>query len=358
MSIRWIESFGVNASVDPTLRKYAAGTVCEAGTTFVAGRFGGLAMRADPGTFNILRSPVLASGGGLPSWTCGMAFRASSGAIYEGGSWWLFRWLDSSDLEQITLRIVNGQTGYAKLRVTRGTDIVIESDEFPIPTEWNYVEWAVTAHGSAGTVEVRLNHDVVISLSGINTSENGDVNTYSAEFGCGSSVGQTFDICDIYATVNDASADTDLDGFLGAVCAVSVFPTSDEDPSEMTPSAGTDKFAVVDDPATTAAPETDYNEGATGEEQFHGLDRLSGIEGDVLGVQIDNTLFLDGAGSETLTSYHRRKDLVAAQSMGASAVVSTTPDVPYLAPKQADPYSGFRFHIDDIEQGQVGVGVS
>ena len=351
MTLLWMEGFELHEHVTALGRKYDAGSTNVAGAVFAAGRRFGRAMRAPSNERTVLRTPYMS---GEVRFTQGMAFRMTGGVYNSGGgTWWLFGFYEDPAGAQTKLEMITGPsgTGFVKLRVSLAGNPLGESQEFPTPSNWNYLEWRVYLHASAGTVEVRLNQAVIISLTGINTGVSGNIH---AEFGCGAETSQQFDIDDMYV-LDDGGTDTEYQSFLGDVCVKGALPTSDGSPSAWTPSTGTDRYAVVDDAPTTAAPEDDYLSDTGYVQQMVGLNSLQEVISDVLGIQIDALHRIDaGPGFETLEIRHSATLGGTPQLIGAGLTNSTTPD--YLSEvAQQDPATSKRFDIDAIAQGYIGV---
>lgn len=353
MSLRWFEGFETYQEEVTFLTKYTgAGTVYQGGETFVSGRVFGSAIRADPGTQTIFELPAQAA---QSSWTCGIAFKSAS-TIYAGDDWWLFRLSDGAT-EQVSLWLADGATsGTYVLQVRQDATILGVSKEFPASGEWRYVEWQVVHSATVGTVEVRLDGVVVLTLSGIDTAPSGSADSDTISFGMGADVGN-FDIDDVYI-LDDQGSDIMFQSFLGPVVVQGFRPVEDASPNEMTPSTGSDHFAVVDDAVSVSSPESDYLEGSGGDQEFFGLGSAGVVQGGVLGARLDVISLLDGAGSETLTAYHRRKRRGStqdpAQSIGSDTIDSTTIMGSSFV-VQADPFNGERLSIEDVEHGSFGV---
>jgi hypothetical protein len=157
---------------------------------------------------------------------------------------------------------------------------------------WYYLEFKVYIHASAGTVDVHVNGQSEISLTGLDTQAlSGDAIADNIQFNLNHSVGLLYDdiyICDGTAGVNS---------FLGPSKVESLRPDTD-DTVAWTPSTGVDNYALLAEQAPTI---TTYVEGDTiTESDLYAYEALSVITGDIAGIQLNTGVALDAAGARQL----------------------------------------------------------
>lgn len=346
MAVVWIEGFETHRHATALGRKYHSGSSINT-VTFQSGRLFGYSMRAQDDTVSFLRTPALAAATTL---TAGLGFRCT-GAVYTAASWSLLNFLDTSLNEEIEVQIADGASGYLKLLVVQGGLTLAESVEFPVSSDWRHLEAQVVSDGSAGTIEVRLNQETLISLSSLNTSGSGNDLGY-VEFGCTQKAGSVFEVDDLYVT-DQSGDDSNTQGFLGNVCVEGVLPNADGSDLDWSPSTGSDHFAVVDDDPTTSSPETDYLE--AGGIDYLKYPRPQEAGGGLVGLQVDLLAFLSTAGSEALKLLHL-KDGTAAQIGSNITVTSTSPDMFNVTlDKDPDKPDDTPFDVDYVSEDEHGL---
>jgi hypothetical protein len=163
-------------------------------------------------------------------------------------------------------------------------------------TNWNYVEIKATIHSTTGSIAVRINgtNEASLSLTGINTRNGGTsgaVNVVSIGSGSGFwGFIDDFYICDTNGTRNN--------DFLGDCRIDTIYPTSDGNYSQFTPSTAGAHWSLVDE---TAPNTTDYVSSATvGQRDSFGFTDLSALAIDtVYGVQVNLAAMNSDAGARS-----------------------------------------------------------
>lgn len=121
---------------------------------------------------------------------------------------------------------------------------------------WYYLEFKTVIHGSAGSVEIRVNSVSQFSATGLNTV-NPNYSTYTtatrAVFGQGGS--GVADFCDLY--VLDGGGAAPHNTFYGDIRIDCHYPTADGANTGSTPSSGSLRYAMVDEHAPN--DDIDYN---------------------------------------------------------------------------------------------------
>lgn len=190
---------------------------------------------------------------------------------------WPIKILDGATT-QITLQVDTG--GYIKVK-RNATLIGASAAGVITSTEWFYLEIKVKFHTTVGTVDIRVNGVNVLSLTDVNTDESDSASCTTLRIAGGyDNVGSTlFDdlyVCNTLGAVNN--------DFLGDVRIATLYPTSDGNSSDFTPSTGTDHYALVDEPQLVG--DTDHNEsGTVGHKDLYGMTTYDGSD-TILGVQV------------------------------------------------------------------------
>jgi len=182
-----------------------------------------------------------------------------------------------------------------------------------------YIEFKVTIANSisAGSCKVRINGADVITVATSQDLQN-TANASANQFILGienSSATVTFD--DVY--ICDQAGSTNND-FLGDVRVDTIYPTSDGNYSQFTPSTGTSHFALVDE---TTPNTTDYNDGSTvSDRDSYGMGNLAALTSQtVYGVQVNAAILKDDAGAKSACTMVRSS---STNADGASAALGTS----------------------------------
>lgn len=172
---------------------------------------------------------------------------------------------------------------------------------------WIFIEVKVVIHASAGSVEIRVNGDTLLSISGVVTSSAG--NAYANLIGVGQPSGQS----DPSVSAADGQLHTDwymCDGtgttnndFLGDCVVECLLPTGAGAESQWTPSAGSN-YENVDE--ALANGDTDYNKSNTvGQVDTYAMADLVSATGLIYGVQYVQYARKDNAGTRKIAGVAR-----------------------------------------------------
>lgn len=162
---------------------------------------------------------------------------------------------------------------------------------YPHGLGYVYVEVYATIHDSAGVVKIAINGLTVLNLTGIDTRNGGTAGWTNFSISTPGSV-HTTDLDDIYCC--DGSG-TRNNNFLGDTRIDVHRPDSDGSHSDSTPSAGTDRYATVDDTTPSA---TDYNSLVNvGDKDTLGLQSLIPTGRELYGVQVSAMALKSDAGT-------------------------------------------------------------
>lgn len=152
---------------------------------------------------------------------------------------------DGSNAQQI--RIVIESTG--AISAYKGGDPVAlgTSSELITANGWNHLEAKVVVDDTTGAVEVRLNGVTILNLSGVNTDPNGsgEVSQYQTCNQTNRGADGSWYIDDVIAWDDSGSSNND---FIGDKKVFTDFPDADTADVDWVPSAGSDLFAMIDDP--------------------------------------------------------------------------------------------------------------
>ena len=330
MALLFCESFDWSTTSADYLAKWAGGLAGGSVIVGAGGRNGSNGMNYDNG--------ALTKGVGTPAtFISGFAYKWGSagarvfGVAYDGASLQDDLYVDATGL----------------LSVRRGGSVVLATSTRAIAlSQFYFIEWKVFIHASAGTVEVRVNDEVWISATGLNTQAT--ANAYVTSVGIaapGGSSLQTFDdfyICDTTGTANTT--------FLGDIRVQAILPTGAGATTGWTPSAGAN-YQNVDEAAENG--DTDYNSTATaGAIDTFAMGNVSPSTGSVKGVQHQPVVRKDDAGTRTVAPIARigATDHVA----GAGVNVNTT-YAPVVVMAETSPATGAAWTIAEVNAAEFGV---
>lgn len=182
-----------------------------------------------------------------------------------------------------------------------------------------YVEVKTKIDDTTGTVEVKVNGASVLSLTGQDTRNGGNASVTGISF---RGIVNTSKVDDLY--VCDTSGSTNND-FLGDIRVDTLFPTSDGNYTQFTPSTGTSHYQLVDESTPNT---TDYNDGSTvGDRDSYGMGDLSALTSStVYGVQVSVAINKDDAGSKSAATFVRSSGTNgdgSSVALGTSQVIVT-----------------------------------
>jgi len=159
---------------------------------------------------------------------------------------------------------------------------------------WHYLEYKVYCHDSSGTVDVQLDGENILSLTGVDTLQDatGYLGTIVLRAPRSSSSGNVHGAIDDLYILDGAAG---LSDFLGPVKVETLRPTGDTATINWTTSSGSDHYALVDENPVNAS---DYVYSATANQEdkytLTNLTYLSSINGVQLGIMAQ----LDGPGTK------------------------------------------------------------
>jgi hypothetical protein len=304
------------------------------GGSFIAGRLGGKAFRASgPNNLTSISMP------NTQTWIIGAAL--------------LFTHIEDSTFLRIfdgaTAQIAIAQTGTGALTIARGGTVIATSAAVLSTGIWHYLELKVTIDPTAGSYELRLNGETILSATGVDTAES--ANAYADKFAIGQSSITTgyvsFD--DIYVLNNAGTFNND---FLGDVAVFTRYPTSDEAVS-FTPSTGAANYPLVGQVSTGDA---DYVSSATpGDTDVYGLSPLSTPSTTlvVAGVAVGARGWKTDAGDRTA-----RVNLLSGSSTLSGATIAITASPMWFEKiTETDPATSGAWTVSGVEAIRAGIEV-
>lgn len=156
------------------------------------------------------------------------------------------------------------------LELKRGSTVLDETD----PAVWedttgafHYFELKVVFHNSTGSIELRRDEEVLLTLTGQDTINGGTGVIDRVTFGPTQNNANSQHIDDIY--IMDGSGSSPYTDYLGDVHVVDLLPNGNGNSSQFDGSDGnsTDNYLLVDDPLNAAPVTSDYVESSTAAEK-------------------------------------------------------------------------------------------
>lgn len=300
MALLWLDGFegfttnGNRTVLDPV---YDFSGATGTGEVFVRapGRTGGKRIEhseagSQIGVPEMIRLPIT-SPTSEDTWVVGFAHYVDWTATKETE---LLQFLDSGASAMVTLKL-RGGTIHARRGDIDGT--ILGVADAIVPTKvWHYIECKVRFHDSSGTVEVRVNGETVLNLTGQDTKP-GSATSPSLVYICGSN--SNMDTwCDDYYIL-DAAGATHND-FLGDCAIRQLKPNGNGTTNDFVGSDGdsTDNYLLVDDDDPDS--DTTYSGSATvGEKDLYALEDVADTPATIHGISVVSFGKKTDAGAKT-----------------------------------------------------------
>lgn len=217
---------------------------------------------------------------------------------YEFGNWDILRFLNVDGNVHTCIR--NTSSGTSRV-ANGGATILGQIPKLYGPT-WQYLQMKVYIHDTLGTVELRLNGEVILNLSNVDTrNHTTDANCYGIIFGCSQNL-KWSDIIIMDSVDGTATQGAAYNDIIPPVRVSTLPVTGAGNYSQFTPSAGSN-YQNVDD----ASPDSDttYNESSTvGHiDTFAFTDAPAGAA--IKAIQVCSDVRLTDAASRTIRSKWR-----------------------------------------------------
>ena len=336
MSLVWMDGFegygtgATNPSVQ-LARRYAVGDTQY--FSIVAGRTGGYAVKSVNGSY-YFQTPALTTNGTM---IVSFGYRTDY-AIQSYNICFLF----DGDTQGMGLALTAG----GDIQVCRGGAVLATTTGLACVTNtWYFIEFKVVC-GSAGSYELRVNGNTVLSATGVNTQAGSHAYHDRVRFMGGpycNPCTDDFYVCDGAGSVNN--------DFLGNNKIVGVLPDANGDASQWTGSGSGDHYTEVNE--NPPDDDTTYVEDATsGDKELWGYAALSNL-GVIRGIQISTEARVTDVQPLTLKTVAKS---AGTESADAGQVVSTTPYGTYLRLMETD-HSGNPWTMASVNGTQFGVEV-
>lgn len=250
-------------------------------------------------------------------------------------------------------------SGFLELRRTSitGTLLATSSGHTPITINnlWHsFQAKAVLRSDGAGSCEVRLNGVAVINFTGQTAGTTGDVTHigfHGPAGGSGNLVVDDFWICDgVDATATQGAPNNN---FLGDLKVTTLFPTSEGDTLQFTPSTGTAHYSLVDEnPVNT----TDYVSSLTvGQRDLYNVGDLVATATAPVAVRVGLYAQKSDAGTASIKTLIKENGTLTA---GAVQPLLTSWSGFYGSIRTKKPSNDTPWTVADVNGLQVGVEVA
>lgn len=247
---------------------------------------------------------------------------------------------------QIGLHVRSG--GYLTvLRSTSNTEIARSAEPLLIEDAWKYIEMKVYISSTSGTVDVRVDGQDVINLSGINTNPLGitDQTATTTGFGTGWVDADGQGLTDYYVCDGQGSLNND---FLGDVEVQTLYPNAAGNNSQWTPLSG-DNYTNVDESVSDNDTSYVYASSA-GTIDTYEYDSMTAVSGVVHGIQHNIWARKAMSGSVSVAPVTRPN---ATDYTGESQTVAST-YADLMVIEETNPDTGLTWTISEVNAAQFG----
>lgn len=241
----------------------------------------------------------------------------------------LFRLVEGA-VSHITIGI-NAVGAILAIRGTNSGTLLGSSPAGAVPIgSFSYVEAKIVVHDTTGSVVIRINGIVVLTLTGIDTRNAGTTGLLDgivlggdASSSNGSITYDDFYLCNAAGAVNN--------DFLGDIRVQALLPDGTGNYAEWAPSAGANWQCVDENPTTD---DTDFVSSSTpGQRDTYTMGALTPLTGTVFGVAVNAVARKDDAGARTIRTMVRSGGVDA----NGATVAETTSYVNYQQIYETDP---------------------
>lgn len=212
---------------------------------------------------------------------------------------------------------------------------------------WYYLELKVVINASTGSVELKIDGNVVASASGVNTDPAGSGSFDYVEL-TGSSTYHVEYFDDWYICDGSGSYNTD---YLGDVNIECLAPTSDGADQDFALSTGTDGYALVDE---IPASDTDYVEGDAVAERFSVGVTAANDGRTIYGVMINQLDINPDVGTMGIKLFANNN---ASENQSAEFTVGSTEKRRFFVVER-DPDSGGAWTYSILNASEFGVEIT
>lgn len=221
------------------------------------------------------------------------------------------------------MKLFDGPTGQitlwpdaiGRLYVTRGVssnvNILGTSTKLLSTGIFNYIELKVTIDPTVGVIELRVNGEIWLNLTGQNTRAG--TNSYANILTIGGS--SQFNYDDLYCCDSSGSSNN---SFLGDVRIDTLYPNGAGTNTQFTPSTGAN-YTCVDEASVNT---TDYVSSSTvGQKDSYALTDLANTATTIKGIQVNNAVMKDDAGARSSANLIRSS---TTEAQGSAFALSTS----------------------------------
>lgn len=335
MALKWMEGFEVGRRNDELQDKY---DVYSGPTnTGYDGRLGGNAGRPA-----YLTTPSL---GSASTWITGFGFKRSSSALHQ----YFDIYLGAS--RQFTIKFHSNGTGTDyNIKLLRGaTEIETSTTSLAFDT-WYYFELKIVIDPSAGAYEFRINEELEMFDTGVNTAESGSAN--ADVFHCRSDFYQYFDdwyICDTSGSNNN--------DFLGDCQIEGIHPNGAGDKTQWSANPVGNNYQRVDDPQNSYST-TDYvYDDTAGQGDLYEFEDPGAITGAIKGIALINFAALDSAGSRVVRNIFKTDGGGTEYDLPGSFTVAGLDAAGFVLIQEENPDTSAAWTESELQNGQFGLEV-
>lgn len=206
---------------------------------------------------------------------------------------WFLRLADSGN-DQIKLKLNSDGT----IGIYRNNTLLGTSSASVEAAAWHYLQIKTVINDTTGSYEVRLDDVNILSASNVDTKDTANASVNQIYLGIESTSGNpTVKVDDFYILNTSGSAPNN--NFLGDVRIDAIYPSSDGNYTQWTPSTGVNHYAVVDESTPNT---TDYVSDATnGNKDSYGMTNVPALTAQTIyGVMVRAAALKDDAGARSL----------------------------------------------------------
>jgi hypothetical protein len=299
MSIVWIDGFDLYSS---TVNYTSKGYSSTAGTTsFVTGRFGGLALR--------VQSANGAVTFGLPGSYTGLAWGFAYRPSNLIASTLIAQFMTSGSIVCSLFLLATGALQFVRGSTT-GTNVLCTTAVVASVSNWTYIEMEFTQSATVGAVNIYCNGALAASATAVNTGATAINQLGYAGTNSGFNA-VTSDFDDSYVK-NVATRNGE--------CKVETLRPSSDAAVQWTPNSGATNFSRVNEAASDG--DTSYVSSATvGQTDLYGVGALGSSPANIMAVQVTVIARKDDAASRQLATVNKSGTTT---STGATRALGST----------------------------------
>ena len=235
----------------------------------------------------------------------------------------------------------------------RGTTLIGTSGAYALGTgTWHWLDYHFKINGSSGIVEIWLDGNNIMNLTGVNTSNSGGTAIVYVALASGSNSNNTqtgyFDDW----IINDTTGSYN-NGRIGDSRIETLKPTSDASPNNGTLTSGTSHYAMVNESHYDGDTSTITLTNTSGQEELFGIGSLSGAPASISAVKVTLIGKKSDAGACNLETVVSSSSTV---STGASTGL-TTSYVSFGTILETDPHTSAAWAYTAVNAAKIGFEV-